>query len=64
MKQFKNRAELNEAAIQFSKELHGEDQGIDIFFNMFADNDAFRAHLVSEGYDLDNLTADGSKYDI
>ena len=64
MKQFKNRAELNEATTRFSEDQHGKNQGIDIFFNMFADSADFTAYLVSAGYDIENLTADGSEYDL
>jgi len=60
MKQFKDRVELNIYAGNLCRKLAHNDpvEEFNISATQIADC------LLADGYDLDNLTADGSKYEI
>lgn len=65
MKQFANKQGLCETSLEFSRARHPEHaHSMQLVFDMDEDAPVFRAWLIEQGYDLDNLTADGSGYDL
>ena len=62
MKQFKNREDAEAYETALAKKLYGD--GLDLYKRIYMTDQEFIDALIKDGYDLENLFADGYGYMI